>query len=177
MSHGTHAAIGVPDFDGLLNIAADGVDIDLGALLVQPFTVPHDAREPLQLSCSDGAVRLGVVTDLGHITPRVLAGLHHCAALLLECNHDPALLAASRYPTFLKNRIAGPWGHLANHASADLARSVAAGGQLRQVIAAHLSESNNRPDLVRETLAIALGCNPADIGVADPVMGFDWRDV
>ena len=177
MSHGTHAVIGAPDFEGLLNIAANGVDIEVGELLMQPFTVPHDAREPLQLTCSDGAVRLGITTDLGHATPRVLAALQGCSALLLECNHDRALLAASRYPTFLKDRVAGPYGHLANEASAEIARAVAANGQLRQVVAAHLSESNNRPQLAREALGAALGCDPADIGVADPTLGSAWLHV
>ena len=157
MSHGTHVAIGAPDFDGWLRTARNGVDIEIGELLVQPFTVPHDAREPLQLTCSDGAVRLGVATDLGHITPRVLTALHGCRALLLECNHDPTLLEASRYPAFLKSRVAGPYGHLANEVSAEIARSVASVGPLQRVIAAHLSAQNNHPDLVREALVAALG--------------------
>ncbi len=177
MSHGTHAAIGTPDFDGLLQIASNGADIGIGELLVQPFTVPHDAREPLQLTCSDGATRLGITTDLGHITPRVLSALSGCAVLLLECNHDPDMLAASRYPAFLKNRVAGPYGHLANAVSAEIAQSVAGSGPLHRVVAAHLSKQNNHPDLVRETLVAALGCDPSDIGIADAAQGYDWCDV
>ena len=64
MSQGTHAAIGSPDFDGLLHSARDGKAIDLGGLQLTPFTVPHDAREPLQLSCTDGSAKLGILTDL-----------------------------------------------------------------------------------------------------------------
>ena len=104
MSHGTHAALGSPDFDGLLHTAQDTQPIDIGALQLRPFTVPHDAREPLQLTCSDGARRLGVLTDLGHATAHVLAELAGCSALLLECNHDEDLLSASTYPPFLKKR-------------------------------------------------------------------------
>lgn len=177
MSHGTHAAVGAPDFEGLLNIARNGVAIELGSLLIEPFTVPHDAREPLQLTCSDGAARLGVVTDLGHATPRVTAALAGCAALLVECNHDPALLAASRYPAFLKKRVGGPYGHLANAAGAEIACAVAQGGGLKQVVAAHLSAQNNHPDLARAVLALALGCAPQDVGVADATLGADWRVV
>lgn len=177
MSHGTHAAIGAPDFEGLLQLACNGSAIEIGALRLDPFTVPHDAREPLQLTCSDGAVRLGVVTDLGHATPHVIAALADCSALLLECNHDPQLLAASRYPAFLKRRVGGPYGHLANAAAAGIARSVAAHGRLRQVVAAHLSLTNNRPELAREALAPALGCLPEDVGVADAELGADWRHV
>ncbi|MEO8250727.1 MAG: MBL fold metallo-hydrolase [Burkholderiales bacterium] len=177
MSHGTHTAIGAPDFEGLLHIARNGVPIDLGALLLEPFTVPHDAREPLQLRCSDGAVRLGVLTDLGHATPRVASALAGCAALLIECNHDPDMLAASRYPAFLKRRVGGLYGHLANTVGAEIARAVASGGRLGQVVAAHLSAQNNHPDLARQALSMALGCSPADVGVADATLGSDWRTV
>ena len=99
-----------------------------------------------------------------------------CHALLLECNHDPALLAESRYPEFLKQRIAGRLGHLSNLQAADLPRSRAHPG-LRQVVAAHLSERNNRPGLAREALGQALGQSTAAIGVAHPEHGTGWIEV
>lgn len=173
MSHGTWLAIGEPDFDGLLHLAADGVELEFGALRVRPFTVPHDAREPLQLSCTDGATRLGVLTDLGHASPHVMQELAGCVTLLLECNHDPDLLAVSSYPLFLKRRIAGDWGHLANSAAAEIAAALRPAG-LRNVVAAHLSEQNNRPDLARAALAAVMGCGPEDIGVADGPTGCGW---
>ena len=174
MSEGTHAALGHPDFGGMLRIACDGLPMEIGPMQVLPFTVPHDAREPLQLTCTDGAVRLGVLTDLGHASAHVLQQLAGCDSLLLECNHDEALLAASSYPPFLKRRVAGAYGHLANSAAAGLAQSLLAAGRLRQVMAAHLSEQNNRPELARQALADALGCAPADIHVADAARGSDW---
>lgn len=173
MSHGTWTALGKPDFDGLLRIACDEVEIPIGDLEVLPFTVPHDAREPLQLTCCDGDRRLGIATDLGHASSHVLEQLAGCATLLLECNHDPALLAASTYPPFLKRRVAGAYGHLANAAAAALAAALQPRG-LQQVVAAHLSEQNNRPDLAREALAAALGCGVADIHVADAASGCGW---
>jgi phosphoribosyl 1,2-cyclic phosphodiesterase len=173
MSHGTYDAIGQPDFDGLLRIASDTVAIDLGELQVQPFTVPHDAREPLQLTCDDGASRLGVATDMGHASAHVLDQLAGCGTVLLECNHDPDLLAGSSYPAFLKRRVGGAYGHLANDAAAAIARSLLQRG-LQQVVAAHLSEQNNRPELARKALALALGCAPADIQVADSATGCCW---
>lgn len=176
MSQGTHGAIRAPDFDGLLRIARDSQAIDLGEMQVLPFTVPHDAREPLQLSCSDGAVRLGVLTDLGHATAHVLQSLRDCQALLLECNHDPELLESGPYPYFLKRRVGGMWGHLSNSAGAEVARSVMHAG-LRQVVAAHLSERNNTPELARASLAAALGCAACDIGMADAAGSGDWRTV
>lgn len=173
MSHGTWSAIGKPDLEGLLRIACDEVDIEVGAMQVLPFTVPHDAREPLQLTCGDGNRRLGVATDMGHASNHVLERLAGCETLLLECNHDPELLAASGYPPFLKRRVAGAYGHLANGAAAALAAALRPRG-LSQVVAAHLSQQNNRPELAREALAAALGCAPADIHVADADSGCGW---
>ena len=89
MSRGTYAALGAPDFDGLLHFANDGQALDLGTFEACPFTVPHDAREPLQLRCSDGAAHMGILTDLGHATSHVLQQLAGCHALLIEANHDP----------------------------------------------------------------------------------------
>ena len=172
MSRGTWLGLGQPDFEGLLRIAGDAVPIVVGGLEITPFTVPHDAREPLQLTCSDGAARLGVLTDLGHATTHVLQQLSGCATLLLECNHDPALLAVSTYPPFLKQRVGGPWGHLANDAAAALAAALQPRG-LRQVVAAHLSEQNNRPELVQRALSAVL-CAATEIHVADARSGSGW---
>ena len=182
MSRGTRAAIGdnVPGGSGspdgadiLLRYAADGVAVEVGALQVMPFTVPHDAREPLQLTCSDGISKLGVLTDLGHASAHVLASLQACDALLLECNHDPDLLAQSAYPPFLKARVSGRLGHLSNADAADLAHALAHPG-LGPVVAAHLSAQNNRPELARAALALALGRAHDDILVADATTGTDW---
>ncbi len=176
MSRGTHAALGEPDFDGLLRVAHDGAAVALGAFGFTPFTVPHDAREPLQLRCSDGAAHLGILTDLGHATAHVMAQLEGCHALMLESNHDPDLLAQSRYPEFLKRRVGGRFGHLANAAAADIARQLRH-DNLRHLVAAHLSERNNRPDLARQGLAAALEWEAEQIIVADPLAGTEWIDV
>ncbi|HSW18515.1 MAG TPA: MBL fold metallo-hydrolase [Ramlibacter sp.] len=173
MSAGTYAGIREPDFQGLLRLARDGEAIDVGALRAMPFTVPHDAREPLQLHCTDGDARLGILTDLGHVTPHVLANLSGCGTLVLECNHDEALLADGPYPYFLKRRVGGDHGHLSNNAAAQAARALLAHG-LAQVMAAHLSEQNNRPELARQAMADALGCAPQDIHVADAATGCGW---
>lgn len=176
MSLGTFAAIGSPDFEGLRRQAIDGASIDLGEMRVTPFTVPHDAREPLQLRCSDGALNLGILTDLGHATAHVLEQLAMCNALLLECNHEAAMLAASAYPPFLKKRVGGKYGHLSNQAAADIARAIRHAG-LRTVVAAHLSAQNNSPELARAAMALALDCSMTDIGIADPARGTDWIGV
>ncbi len=173
MSHGTWLATGAADFDGLLNTAVHAQAIDVGDLRLHPFAVPHDAREPLQLTCTDGATRLGVLTDLGHATADVLDQLANCQALLLECNHDPDLLAASAYPAFLKRRVGGSHGHLANAAAAAVLQAVRH-DTLRHVVAAHLSARNNRPALARAALAGVLGCVEDDVAVADAALGTEW---
>ncbi len=173
MSQGTYSAIGSPDFDGLLHIARDARAIDMGGLQLMPFTVPHDAREPLQLSCNDGSSKLGILTDLGHATPHVIAHLQTCHALLLESNHDTELLDQSAYPHFLKRRVSGDYGHLSNTAAAAIASAVTHGG-LKHLVAAHLSAKNNHPCLVQDVLSSALGCLPGDILVADPASGTPW---
>lgn len=172
MSEGTWIGLGQPDFDGLLRIACDSTPIEVRNLRVDPFTVPHDAREPLQLTCTDGAVTLGVLTDLGHATQHVLDRLAGCATLLLECNHDRAMLESGPYPWFLKKRVGGDWGHLANEEAAAIAAVIRPRG-LRQVVAAHLSEQNNHPDLARAALHGALG-DGLDIHVADGPSGSAW---
>lgn len=156
--------------------ARDGEAIALGDLHLLPYTVPHDAREPLQLVCGDGRARLGVLTDAGTHTPHLLQQLAGCEALILECNHDPELLRRSRYPAFLKTRIAGPHGHLSNETAHEILRSCRH-GRLRHVVAAHLSEENNRPALAAAALAAALGAEPDDIVVADASRGFGWLEV
>jgi phosphoribosyl 1,2-cyclic phosphodiesterase len=176
MSRGTHAALGAPDFDGLLHLAHDGQAIDMGTFEARPFTVPHDAREPLQLRCSDGSAHLGVLTDLGHASGHVLQQLVGCHALLLEANHDPQMLADSSYPDFLKRRVSGKHGHLANAAAADILRALRHPG-LQCVVAAHLSAQNNRPALAQAMLAQALDWDSKDIGIAHPANGTAWLTV
>ncbi len=176
MSEGTHAALGFPDFDGLLRVARDIQAMDLGTFQALPFTVPHDAREPLQLRCSDGDAHLVVLTDLGHASAHVLEQLKGCHALLIEANHDPGMLQASRYPPFLKRRVGGPFGHLANAATADILRAVQHAG-LSQVVAAHLSAKNNAPRLAQAALAAALGWRAEEIIVASPTQGTEWLRV
>ena len=165
------------DVSGLdWRVARDGHAIEVGVLELTPFTVPHDAREPLQLRCSDGDRHLGVVTDLGHASAHVVRALQNLHGLLLESNHDPDLLRLSAYPPFLKKRVASDLGHLSNEQAAALLRQVMHPG-LNRVVAAHLSERNNTPELARAALCPALNCAPEELPVADPLTGSDWWQV
>ena len=176
MSMGTAVAMGFINSSGLLHTASDGVTINIKGLQLCPFTVPHDAREPLQLTCSDGVAKLGVLTDLGHATAHVLEQLQGCHSLMLECNHDTELLAASSYPPFLKTRVGGPYGHLSNSQAADIVRAVQHSG-LKHIVAAHLSQQNNLPDLVKNSLSKTLSCNDDDIIIASQDSGSPWLDI
>lgn len=177
LTHGTHAAAsrGVSALPECRLI--DGHSpFSIGDLEVMPFPVPHDAREPVQYVFGDGLHRLGVLTDTGSITPHIIHVLGACDALLLECNHDCDMLAASRYPAVLKQRIGGRFGHLENSQAAALLRQVET-GRLQHLVAAHLSQENNRPELAVGALAAALGCSEDWIGVADQETGFAWRQL
>ena len=176
MSRGTWRAIGEPAVGPLLRLARDGQAIVVGDLQLSPFTVAHDALEPLQLSLGDGAVKLGVLTDVGSSTPHLVENLQRCDALLLECNHDRDLLAASRYPASVRRRIGGRFGHLANDVSAEIL-AACRHARLGAIVAAHLSRENNRPDFARQALAPAAGRAPEDIIVADPLLGAEWQRV
>lgn len=146
----------------------------IGGLEVHPYPVPHDAREPVQFVLSDGRHRLGVLTDAGHVTPHMVSMLAGCDAIMLECNHDPDMLARGNYPWPLKQRIAGRFGHLDNEAAAGLLRQVDV-RRLQHVVCAHLSEQNNRPALAVAAVSLALGCTPDWVGVAGQDDGCDWR--
>jgi len=180
-SRGTWRAIrpkdGDPPLDpALLRLVSDGDTVELGDLCLQPFCVPHDAMEPLQLTLTDGLRRFGILTDIGSIAPRPLAALRGLDALLLECNHDEPMLRSGPYPESLKRRILGTHGHLSNATAAQLLAEVQHGG-LHTVVAAHLSERNNSPTLATSALAPVRGCPAAEIGVADPLEGFGWTGI
>jgi phosphoribosyl 1,2-cyclic phosphodiesterase len=148
----------------------------VGDMLVMPFTVPHDAREPVQFVLSDGSAKLGVLTDIGIPTPHVQQALSGLDALVLECNYDLDLLWGGAYPRWLKQRIAGPFGHLDNRASEGLLSALDR-SRLKHVIGAHLSQQNNRPELARAALARALGCEESWVSLATQEEGFGWRDL
>jgi phosphoribosyl 1,2-cyclic phosphodiesterase len=177
LTHGTHAAaprgkIPLPE----CRLIDSHTPFAIGDLEIHPFPVPHDAREPVQYAFSNGVHRLGVLTDTGSITPHIVEVLRVCDALVLECNHDAALLAASDYPVMLKRRISGPLGHLENEAAASLLRQVDT-SRLQHLVAAHLSQQNNRPGLAIAALASVLNCAEDWIGVACQDGGFDWRQL
>jgi phosphoribosyl 1,2-cyclic phosphodiesterase len=145
----------------------------IAGVTVRPVPVPHDAREPTQFVFEADGYRIGVLTDLGEVPPHVAAHYAGCDALLVEANHDPAMLWNGRYPFPLKQRIASRLGHLANEQTceflehAGLARSAA-------VVVGHLSQENNAPARLREHLAPLVRRLPRLV-LATQETGADWH--
>lgn len=127
-------------------------DFRVGPFEVRPVPVPHDAAEPVQYIVEEGSLRLGVLTDLGAITPHVQEEYGTCDALLVEANHDLDMLHNGPYPPSLKRRVAGGWGHLNNRQTAEFLRNVER-SRLRQLLIGHISLKNNLTELVREAVA------------------------
>ena len=176
LSHGTFEGAARDDALGVdIRLCRDGEPIAIGDLELTPFTVPHDAREPLQYLASDGSRKLGVLTDVGQSTPHLLSALGGCDALLLEFNHDSDMLARSAYPAWLKSRIAGPLGHLSNAHSAAILAALDK-SRLRKLVAAHLSQKNNTPALARAAIDEVVEGQEIDVLVAEQDEGFAWLD-
>lgn len=149
--------------------------LTIGDLRVEPYPVPHDAREPAQFVFTDGDRRLGLLTDAGHGTPHIRSMLGGVHALLLECNHDPEMLRQGSYPPPLKARVGGNHGHLANGQAADILAGLDR-SRLNTLAAMHLSDRNNRPELARAALGAVLG-DEEGVHIADQEAGLDWLTV
>ncbi len=173
LTSGTAWAIGAGDHRARVECISAHAPFRLGAVMVHPLPVPHDAREPCQFLFEGGGCRLGVLTDTGHITPFLRERLAVCDGLAVECNHDLAMLHAGAYPPALKRRVGGQLGHLNNDQAAELA-ALQDPGRLQWLVGVHLSEQNNTPALARRALETALGTAPAQVLLADQDGGTDW---
>ena len=140
---------------------------------VSPITVPHDAREPLQFVFAADQKRLGILSDLGSISARVLKGFQELDAISLEFNHDLEILKSGPYPSFLKERVGGNFGHLNNDQASGLLRNIV-NMRLRAVVACHISETNNEMQRVEKGLNWALNGHQAERWIATQSIGFDW---
>ena len=132
-----------------------GQPFEIGDIAVSPFTTSHDAADPVGFVFSAEGVRIGFATDLGYISPNVRAQLQGLDLLLLESNHDREMLKDGPYPWAVKQRVLSRVGHLSNEAAAEFLENDY-DGQAAYVILAHLSESNNLPELARITAERAL---------------------
>jgi phosphoribosyl 1,2-cyclic phosphodiesterase len=135
--------------------------------------VPHDAKEPCQYLVSSKEITIGILTDLGHITPYVRDKYRECDALLLECNHDVTMLQDGSYPYELKERVAGDYGHLNNLQAAELLDTINL-ERLRHLIISHISGKNNLPNLAQDAVQPLLSEWTGSLLVASQEEGFDW---
>ncbi len=156
LTHGTHRSGRLGEVPEVRLIGGLRAEFQIGSINIRPYSVPHDAREPVQFVFQSGKSRLGVLTDAGEITPHIVEMLQDCTSLLLECNHDPMMLANGPYPYRLQQRVGGRLGHLSNQQAAHLVALVDHEG-LGRLVAAHLSEKNNREDLAYSAI---LGAKP-----------------
>jgi len=151
------------------------VDFEIDDIHLHPFPVPHDAREPCQFVFSDGASRLGIVTDLGCYTPHIINHLDNLDSLLLECNYDEKMLLSGDYPQSLKRRVQGSLGHLDNMHASELLKKLNL-NQLKNIIGVHVSEKNNTEEYAIRALSDGMGCEKNAISLASQSEGFSWRE-
>lgn len=171
LTHGTRASSRLDDCAELKVIDCEN-PFAIGDLDIQPVAVPHDAREPCQFVVHHRGLSLGILTDLGKITPWVERCYRNCDALVLEFNHDVEMLLQGTYPPVLKRRVGGDWGHLSNCQALELLKRVDL-ERLRFLVTAHLSEANNCPDEVARILS-GLGPMSAEVVVATQSGGYQW---
>ena len=159
-----------------INIIDSHENFQIQELMITPYPVPHDAREPTQFTFSNGNYKLGVLTDAGSTTPYIEQMLSACDALVLECNHDLTMLENGPYAWPLKQRVGSRLGHLDNQTAADLLARLDS-SKLKHIIAAHLSAKNNTQHLARQALSQALNCEHNWVGIAEQADGFAWRSL
>ena len=147
----------------------------VGDLKIVPVSVAHDAREPVQFVVKGGGMTLGVLTDLGSVTPHVLDNYCCCDGLLVESNHDTAMLASGSYPPSLKQRVGGDWGHLNNQQTRHLLENIQI-EQLQQLVIGHISQQNNHVDLVEKELS-RLCSELSSVHYACQDSGFSWIEL
>lgn len=172
LSHGT-AGSGRCDGASELRCIGSEDQFQVGELAVHAVRVPHDAAEPCQFRFEWSGRHLGILTDLGCVTPHVVARYSGCHSLVLEFNHDSDMLASGPYPPALKRRVGGDWGHLNNRQAIDLLQQVGHGA-LNNLVVAHVSENNNARPLVEAALE---GTMATAVTWACQAQGFGWLDV
>jgi phosphoribosyl 1,2-cyclic phosphodiesterase len=139
-----------------LEIFSAGRSFQVGDIAVTPFTIPHDAADPVGLTFRAEGLKVGIATDLGYMPPNVCDRLRGCDVLVVESNHDLEMLRVGPYPWSVKQRVGSPTGHLSNDKLAKFF-SAEYDGSASYIVLAHISEQNNHPELARGTAEKALG--------------------
>ncbi|MFZ0313115.1 MAG: MBL fold metallo-hydrolase [Candidatus Korobacteraceae bacterium] len=137
-------------------VFTSGTGFQVGDITVTPFTIPHDAVDPVGFTFRSDGIKVGICTDLGYMPASVRNHLRGCHVLMIESNHDLELLRGGPYPWSVKQRVMSRVGHLSNDALADFL-TTDYDGSAEFLILAHLSEQNNHPEIARMTAERALG--------------------
>lgn len=145
-----------------IHIFKNDEDFILNDLKIHPFSTPHDAANPCGFNITSGKKQLSIATDLGHIDSTIIKELEGSSFILLESNYDPEVLKVSRYPFSLKERIAGPIGHLSNE-TAGKTIAYLMSKNLKEVMLGHLSKENNFPELAYQSVTEELINNNVDL--------------
>ena len=161
--------------DGLRSgvVIRPGDQFSIGDLNIAAEPVPHDAREPVQFCLTHDGLKLGVLTDLGSITPHVVQAFSGCDALVLEFNHDPQMLADGPYPHTVKKRVGGDFGHLTNSQARQF-QDDADTTRLKMLFVAHISQQNNATELADAALLGWSDLASCRVINATQESGFDW---
>jgi len=171
----TLRAAGFPDSTGV-RVVKSGEEFTAAGFTIKPFSLPHDAQDPVGYLLARDGVKIGIATDLGCATALVRRRLAGCDMLVLESNYDESMLLEGPYPWFLKQRIRSRKGHLSNEASSQILSELLHPG-MQRVILAHLSEVNNCPEAALDEAAGVLGGRGNGVeltaaGMADPTPVF-----
>ena len=151
-----------------------GHPVNIGDMVLFPVAVPHDAREPSQFVIEHANRRLGILSDIGSLTPPVVEHYRHCDSLFVEANHDLDMLWNGPYQYSLKVRIAGDEGHLSNDQTAEFV-SLVHHSNMQSLVLGHLSQENNHPEIVNECFHKFR--QSMDVRIASQSKGTDWIHV
>ena len=143
------------------NISIDE-KFSIGDLDILPFSIPHDAADPCGYTIFQGDKKISVATDIGHMTNNIVKHIDGSEFILLESNYDPEVLKCTPYPFKLKNRIAGPTGHLSNQVAGQTINYLLNSG-LKTAMLGHLSKESNFPELAYQTVMNELISNNANL--------------
>ncbi len=134
-----------------VRVIEKGVEYKIDEFKVTPFDVPHDSNDNVGYRIETQGIVFCLMTDIGHVTDDIKANIALADYLVIEANHDEAMLMSGPYPQYLKERVSGPYGHLSNRLCGETVAENAS-EHLKHVWLCHLSEENNHPELVRKTI-------------------------
>lgn len=174
MSHGTaqSTALGKLPNLSLINLHRP---FRVGDIDIIPVAVPHDAREPCQFIFRQANLSLGLLTDLGGITPHIVESFNQCDGLMLECNHDSHMLATGPYHQSLKLRVGGRWGHLNNAQASDFLARIET-KSLQHLVICHISQQNNTEALAKEAVSSEF-THGGNLVMAKQDQWLDWLEL